>query len=93
MASAVSHPVVEILVFLLLMQHAVRISTEHHVEQAKAAEERLGRASQSEKKGQTDARRGKPVQGNVRIAARPHLECAPGGSLWTHMRPLCEDSS
>ena len=50
MASAVSHPMVEILVFLLLMQHAVRISTVHCVEQAKAAEERLGGAAQSEKK-------------------------------------------
>lgn len=45
MLRAGSHSMVEILVFLMPMQHAVGISTAHCVEQVKAAEERLGRAS------------------------------------------------
>lgn len=50
MAYAVSHSLGEILAFWLLMQHAVSVSTVRCVEQATAAEERLGRASWSWRK-------------------------------------------
>lgn len=31
------------------------------------------------------------MQGTVPSVAQAHLECAPGRSLWTRMRPLSEE--
>ena len=81
-----SHSMVRILVFLPMMQQAVRISTEHCVEQAKPAEEGWGRAFWSWKRSHIEA-------GNCPLLPNHTWTVAPGRSLWTHKRNLSEDSS